>query len=94
MLAIGTKICKIITTRAGYASEDLVEMLGQYMAHFAILSTVRNGPETVPFEPGWHKVGYYPFGLDAKIGQAYKEISKSIDEYGKACTRKLEILAR
>jgi hypothetical protein len=94
MLAIGEKICKVISSRAGYASEDLVEMLGQYMAHFAILSTVRNGPETEPFEPGWHKVGYYPFGLDKKIADAYKEISKSIDEYGRACTQKLEILTK
>ena len=93
-LVIGAKICKIISTRAGYASDALVDMLGQYMAHFAILSTIRNGPETEPFEPGWHKVGYFPFGLDNKIGEAYHELSRSIDEYGKAYTQTLEILAK
>jgi hypothetical protein len=93
-LAIGAKICKIITTRAGYASEALVEMLGQYMAHHAILSTIRNGAETAPFEPGWHKVGYYPFGLDQKIAEAYHELSRSIDEYGKAYNQTLELLAK
>jgi len=49
------------------ASEGLVDMLGQYMAHFAILTAVRNGSEAEPYEPGWHKVGYFPFGLDKKI---------------------------
>lgn len=93
-LLIGEKICKIISTRAGYASEALVDMLGQYMAHYAILSTIRNGKETEAFEPGWHKVGYYPFGLDTKIGEAYHEVSKSIDDFRKGSTRTLETLAR
>jgi len=93
-LLIGAKICKIISTRAGYASDALVDMLGQYMAHYAILSTIRNGSETEPFEPGWHKVGYFPFGLDTKIGEAYHELNESIDEYGKAYTRTLEILEK
>jgi len=53
------------------ASEGLVDMLGQYMAHFAILTAVRNGSEAEPYEPGWHKVGYVPFGLDKKIGKTY-----------------------
>lgn len=93
-LTIGGKICEVISTRAGYASESLVEMLGQYMAHFAILSSVRSGSEAEPYEPGWHKVGYFPFGLDQKIGEAYHDLSKSIDEYGRACTHTLEALAK
>jgi len=93
-LVIGAKICELISTRAGYASEALVDMLGQYMAHHAILSTVRSGPETEPFEPGWHKVGYFPFGLDKKIGEAYHDLAKSIDEYGKVSTQTLEALGK
>lgn len=92
-LEIGAKICKVISTRAGYASEDLVDMLGQYMAHYAILSAIRHGSETLPFEPGWHKVGYYPFGLDTRIRDTYREISKSIDEYGRLGMQTLGALA-
>jgi hypothetical protein len=94
ILVIGERICKIISSRAGYASEALVDMLGQYMAHYAILSTIRQDSRTEAFEPGWHKVGYYPFGLDTQIAQEYHEISKSIDEYRKASTRTLESLAK
>jgi hypothetical protein len=93
-LLIGEKICKVISNRAGYASEALVDMLGQYMAHYAILATIRNGKETEAFEPGWHKVGYFPFGLDTKIGEAYHEVSKSIDDFRKGSTRTLETLAK
>jgi hypothetical protein len=93
-LVIGKRICRIISSRAGYASEALVDMLGQYMAHYAILSTMRKDPRTEAFEPGWHKVGYFPFGLDAKVADEYHQISKSIDEYRKASTRLLESLAK
>jgi hypothetical protein len=93
-LVIGEKICKVISNHAGYASEALVDMLGQYMAHYAILATIRNGKETEAFEPGWHKVGYFPFGLDTKIGEAYHEVSKSIDDFRKGSTRTLEALAK
>jgi hypothetical protein len=91
---IGAKICKIIFTRAGYASDALVDMLGQYMAHYAILSTIRNGSEIEPFQAGGHKIGYFPFGLDEKIGEVYHELSKSIDDYATVCTRTLGILAK
>lgn len=93
-LVIGAKICKVIYTRAGYASDSLVEMLGQYMAHYAILSTIRNGPEIEPFQAGGHKIGYFPFGLDEKIGEVYHGLSKSIDDYATVCTRTLGILAK
>jgi hypothetical protein len=93
-LEIGAKICDVISHHAGYASEPIVDMLGQFTAHHVILSTIRNGAETEPFEPGWHKVGYFPFGLDTKIGEEYHEISKSIDDYRKQSTRTLEDLAK
>ena len=93
-LVIGGKICKIISTRAGYASETLIDMLGQYMAHYAILSTIRQGNETEPFEPGWHKVGYYPFGLNEKIAEEYHEIIKLIDAYRRASALQLEALPK
>lgn len=93
-LVIGERICKIISRRAGYASEALVDMLGQYMAHYAILATIRKDPRTEAFEPGWHKVGYFPFGLDARVAEEYHQISKSIDLYRKASTKILESLAK
>jgi hypothetical protein len=93
MLAIGEKICEVISSNAGYATEDIVEMLGKYMAHHAILKTVRNGSETEPFEPGFHKVGYFPYGIDTKIREAYHEVFKSIDQGRQAGTETLKILA-
>jgi hypothetical protein len=93
-LELGASICMVISRHAGYASESIVDMLGQYTAHHAILSTIRNGTESEPFEPGWHKVGYFPFGLDTKIAEEYHEISRSIDEYRRASTQTLETLAK
>jgi hypothetical protein len=93
MLDIGENICEVISSNAGYAAENLVEMLGKYMAHYAILKTVRNGPETEPFEPGFHKVGYFPYGIDTKIREAYHEVFKSIDQDRQTGTETLKILA-
>jgi hypothetical protein len=93
-LEIGTRICEVISHHAGYASESILDMLGQYTAHHAILSTIRNGTETEPFEPGWHKVGYFPFGLDKKIAEECHAVSKSVDEFRAGSTRTLETLAK
>jgi len=94
-LQVGAKICNVISDHAGYASELIVDMLGQFTAHHTILLTIRNGPETEPFEPGSHsKLAYFPFGLDTKIGQEYHEISNSIDEFRKQSTQTLEKLAK
>lgn len=93
-LEIGAKICNVISRHAGCASEPIVDMLGQYTAHHVILSTIRDGAEIEPFEPGWHKVGYFPFGLDSKIAEEYHEISKSIDDFRKQSNRTLETLGK
>jgi hypothetical protein len=93
MIAIGRRICKVISSNAGYAAEDLVETLGKYMAHYAILKSIRNGPETEPFEPGFHKVGYFPYGIDTKVSEAYHSVSKSIDEYRRTSAETLKMVA-
>jgi hypothetical protein len=93
MLELGKTMCSTITTHAGLASEDLIEMLGIYMAHHAILSAIRNGPETTAFEPGHNKRGAFPFGLDDRIELRLKALSKEIDDYDKAWGRSLSRLA-
>jgi len=92
ILQIGEGMTKIISEHAGLASEDLIDLLGQYMAHYAILSTIHKLAETQPYEPGWHKMGYYPRKLDAKVEAGYRELSQFLDEYSRASKRMLEAL--
>jgi hypothetical protein len=94
MLELGKSMCTIITTHAGLASEDLIEMLGEYMAHHAILSAIRSGPETTAFEPGHNKLGAFSRGLDARIEGKLKALSKEIDDYHKVSGRSLFILSK
>jgi len=93
IIGLGRNMCDIIATRAGYAAENSVELLGLYMAHHAILTAIRNGSESEAFEPGRHKVGAFPYGLDKVIGDKYHELSNAIDQYGQAYDRALQLLA-
>jgi hypothetical protein len=93
IIGLGKNMCEIIATRAGYAAEDSVDLLGLYTAHHAILTAIRNGPETEAFQPGRHKVGAFPYGLDKVIGDKYHELSNAIDQYGQAYDRALHLLA-
>jgi len=90
ILQIGEHMTGIISKHAGLASKDLIGLLGQYMAHYAILSTIYKSGETEPYEPGWHKMGYYPRELNKEIEEGYRELSGFIDEYVKAGNRMLE----
>ncbi len=92
-LKLGRTMAKIIATRAGYAIEDSIELLGEYMAHHAILTAIRNGPETEAFGAGRHKIGAFPYGLDDLIGKRYHELNKAIEQYGQAYDRALELLS-
>jgi len=92
ILSIGKLTTRIISKHAGLASEDVINLLGEYLAHYAILSTIYKSGETKPYEPGWHKMGYYPRQLNVKIEEGYRELSQFLDEYGKASKRMLETL--
>jgi hypothetical protein len=89
IVQIGERMTRIISKHAGLASEELIPLLGQYMAHYAVLSTIHRGGETQPYEPGWHKMGYYPRELNAKIEEGYREVNHIINEYVKASKRML-----
>lgn len=84
ILQIGESMTNIISEHAGLASADSIDLLGEYLAHFAIISTIHKSGETEPYEPGWHKMGYYPRPLNAKIEAGYRELSNFLDEYSKA----------
>lgn len=92
ILQIGEQMTKIISDHAGLASKELIDLLGEYLAHYAILSTIHKGGETVPYEPGWHKMGYYPRRLNRMIEDGYRELSDFLDGYAKASKRMLEAL--
>ena len=84
VLEIGKVITHTITQHAGLASEDLLDLLGRYLAHYAILSAVRQDDRVEPYPAGSHEMGYYPRELDAKIEGGYREVAHLIAEYGKA----------
>jgi hypothetical protein len=84
ILEIGKAITHTITQHAGLASEDLLDLLGRYLAHYAILSAVRQDERTEPYPPGSHEIGYYPHELNAKIAAGYREVAHLIAEYAKA----------
>ena len=84
VLEIGKAITHTITQHAGLASEDLLDLLGRYLAHYAILSAVRQEDRIEPYPAGSHEMGYYPRELDAKIEAGYREVALLIAEYGKA----------
>lgn len=94
ILAIGKLMTKIISEHAGLASADLIDLLGEYLAHYAILSTIYKRGETAAYEPGWHKMGYYPRQLNAKIEEGYRELSRFLDDYSKASKELLAALPR
>jgi hypothetical protein len=93
VLAIGKEMTAIITRHAGLASGDLVDLLGQYMAHYAILSAIRQEDRTEPYPPGWHEMGYYPRELDARIAAGYREIAQIIADSAKESSRLLATIS-
>src|SRR5438094_2433469 len=76
ILQIGEQMTKIISGHAGLASKDLIDLLGEYLAHYAVLSTIYKLGETAPYEPGWHQMLYYPRQLNKKIEEGYRELSQ------------------
>jgi hypothetical protein len=92
IVKIGAQMTLIISQHAGLASEDLISLLGQYMAHYAILATIFNLREIKPYPPGWHKVGYYPYDLNAKVEEGYRKLSAFIDEYVRGSEEMLKSL--
>jgi hypothetical protein len=86
VLEIGKQITHTITQHAGLASEaeDLLELLGMYLAHYAILSAVRQDDRTEPYPPGSHEIGYYPRELNPKIEAGYREIAHLIAQYAES----------
>jgi len=43
ILQIGEQTTKIISDHAGLASQDLIDLLGEYLAHYAVLSAAHKG---------------------------------------------------
>jgi len=73
ILEIGRNIVKIISRQGGLAAtgRDFSPLLGQYLAHFAILEGIYMHPPEDPFPPESQGVGYYPLGLDEEIAAGY-----------------------
>ncbi|MGE0683197.1 MAG: hypothetical protein AB7P69_20145 [Candidatus Binatia bacterium] len=92
ILHIGDQITKIISDRAGLASNDLIDLLGEYLAHHAVLSAVHKLRDTAPAKPGGHKILYYPRELNKKIEEGYRELNQFIGEYATASRNMLKAL--
>lgn len=90
ILEIGKQLTQIISEHAGLASADLVDLLGEYMAHYAIISSVYEREHTKPYTPGWHKMGYYPEELNERIAKGYRDVSRFIDSYAEASKNVLQ----
>lgn len=93
MLAIGKRMTEIISQNAGLASGDLIDLLGQYMAHYAILSAIREEKKDEPYPPGSHEMGYYPRELDTKIAAEYRQIAQVIADSAKESRRLTAVIA-
>lgn len=87
VLEIGKEMTAIISTHAGLASGELLDVLGDYTAHYAVLSAIRKESRTEPYPPGSHVTGYYPRELNPKLIAGYREIAQFIDEYSQAGKR-------
>lgn len=83
ILEIGAQITKIISEHTGLASEDLIDSLGEYLAHYAILSDIHKRGETKPYESGWHKIGYYPRELNKKVAVGHHDLNRLVEKYAK-----------
>ncbi len=81
IIYIGEQMTKIISEHAGLASKDLVETLGKYLAHHAILSMIHEQGEIKSYRPGSHEMGYFPRELPAEIIKGYNEVSAHLNEY-------------
>ena len=82
----------VISEHAGLASADVIDLLGEYLAHYAIISTIYRSGGTEPYEPGWHKTGYYPRNLNEKIEEGYRGVNLVLDDYSKASKEMLAAL--
>ena len=60
------------------------------MAHYAILSTIHKRNETESYEPGWHKIGYFPQEINDRVAAGYRDISLFLDAYAAQSKRMLE----
>jgi hypothetical protein len=89
ILEIGDRMTKVISDHAGLASEEIIELLGEYMAHYATITTIYKLGETQAYEPGWHKVRYYPRDLNAKIEKGYRELNQFINKFAATGERML-----
>lgn len=90
MIKIGKKTTDTISEQAGLASAELIDLLGEYLAHYAILCAAFESLEAEPKEPMGHRRGYFPRDLGAKVEQGYRELSRSLDDYGRMSDGLLE----
>lgn len=74
---------------------DISPLYGQFLAHYTILKVVFEDEKRVePYAPGFHKIGYYPRGLDEVIAEGYKETWQAIKKYQERSDEALASLAR
>jgi hypothetical protein len=89
IISIGEQTTKIISEHAGLASSELIGLLGEYLAHYALLSTAYKSTETEPCEPLGQKTVYFPHELIGKVEHEYRDLSQFLDEFEAASKKML-----
>ena len=92
IMAIGVNMTALISQHSGLASSDIIELLGEYLEHFAILKSIYDSSLTQPYPAGWHKRGYFPRRLNKAIKNDYVQLNKILDDYSKAGQHALSFL--
>lgn len=75
---------EIIQKHNGLAGvgHDFSPLYGEFLAHFTVLKLIYDDTaRTDPYPPGFHKIGYYPRGLDEEIAAGYKKTWQAIKKY-------------
>ncbi len=92
IIRIGSQITKLISQKAGLAQaqmrgnptpdEMLCEVLGKYLAHYAILKGIFDDKNRIePYPPGTHEIGYYPRELNKLVEEEYQRVLLELRPY-------------
>lgn len=96
VMRIGKEMTRIISKYGAFAaSEELPsDIYGQYLAHFAIITSVHNDPREEPYKPGEQEYGYYPRELNSVVKAGYESTLAALKPYLEATNVLLDDLKR
>lgn len=83
IMRIGKEMTTLIQQHGAFAvdAQGVSDVFGEYLAHYAILLSIHRDPRTEPFEPGQHKIGYYPRRLNGIVEARYQALLQELQPY-------------